>query len=102
MAKMMEVMQGMQAEMARQQAEVAEKLARLQAGPRPPVGATSLPRPSGGAPVAESGREMVPRKLGPKVDPPPKFPGREEEWRMFSLKMRAITWTVKWGSGWTM
>ncbi len=27
---------------------------------------------------------------GPKVDPPNKFSGKEEEWRMFSLKMRSF------------
>ena len=81
-SKMMEMM----TKMAQQQEATAAELATLKEGAeaqRQPSSA-SAQRPTGNA-----GDLRGSTSFRPRVDPPPKFPGREEEWRMFSMKMRS-------------
>jgi len=80
MAKLMDMVQTM----AQQQEETARGLAKLQEGSTE----QAAPSPSARAP-RQSGPAVSGATFRPKVDPPPKFPGKEEEWRMFSMKMRS-------------
>ena len=88
MTKMLEMM----TTMSQQQKAMEEELGKLKSErapgsllepERPQQEASASTRP----PTSVAGTVGT---FGPKVDPPPKFGGKEEEWRMFSLKMRSF------------
>ena len=80
MSKMMEMLTGI----SQQQRAIEEEMAVMRARPQSPrePEVQSLPKPAGSVSTAAM--------QGPKVDPPPKFTGREDDWRMFGLKMRSF------------
>ena len=77
MAKLLNMVETMSA----QQKLMEEKVNRIESG-------TPVRQPEE-AVKAEARRNRPDNHVyhGPKVDPPPKFYGKEEEWRTFSLKM---------------
>ena len=90
MEDQMKQMLDMMTAMSAQQKAMEEKVSRMEDEknlsntPK----ATSLEEPQ--ATVLDPARGASGRVDGPKVDPPPKFAGKEEEWRMFSLEMRSF------------
>ncbi len=81
MTKMMEMMTTMQEELVKLKSERVPSPALEPERPQQEASASTRPTTSGASTVGT---------FGPKVDPPPKFAGKEEEWRMFSLKMRSF------------
>ena len=80
-------MQQEQKAMKEQIARVEEKGEKGEKGEKPETASEAAPPRT--TPVAVGAQAAVANAVGPKVDPPAKFSGREEEWRMFSLKMRS-------------
>ena len=87
MKQMLEMMTAM----SQQQKEIEEKVSKLEV--EKASGQESAAAPERDKPrerLAETARGESSRVFGPRVEPPPKFAGKEEEWRMFSLKMRSF------------
>jgi len=91
MSQMMDMMKAM----SQEQRDMKEKMLKLEekssadeskATPLPTEEQDTLGRQLPRREVTESAKF----RSGPKVDPPPKFAGKEEDWRMFGLKMRSF------------
>ena len=99
MEEQMKQMLEMMTAMSQQQKEMEEKVSKLEVTEKVPEEAET---PTKGAQPALGNTN---RAIGPKVDPPPKFAGKEEEWRMFSFKMRSFYGSYlegQMGAGWIM
>jgi len=88
MEDQMKQMLDMMTAMSQQQKDMEEKMKKLESGRT--LEQETLGRQPQRREVTEGLGAVSSKTFGPKVDPPPKFAGKEEEWRMFSLKMRSF------------